>query len=249
MINIRSLKTTGIDAFTRYLTDMRDHADLGSVSEYDEVAGVRRDEILYGERFSEEFPLSIPLENEFPSRYELGTHLFQAFERGGFHRRDIDYQKGLWSWLALFLLERLIQTSNGSMQIRLDEHYIQSASRTVFYRHRVSSSWRAVADYGERARLFLYGVPLHTHGELMEQFASQGNMTESIVEVADQLYWDHRTGTRKYGAMARDKGSIRRFVQVLKQFRRTYDLGTLPADDLLSLLPAEFDRFKSEPRD
>jgi hypothetical protein len=51
-------------------------------------------------------------------------------------------------------------------------------------------------------------------------------------------------GTRKKGASGREEVSIRGLITVLKQIGRTFDIQTTPMEQVLGLLPPEFDKGK-----
>jgi hypothetical protein len=48
----------------------------------------------------------------------------------------------------------------------------------------------------------------------------------------------------KKGSGGKGGGSARRLSDVLKQFNMNYDFYAIKSDDLINLLPKEFDRFK-----
>ena len=60
------------------------------------------------------------------------------------------------------------------------------------------------------------------------------------------LYFDEERGRPKVGAAVKTKkpGTLRRFVDVIRQFDLTYDFYSMTGQEILALLPAEFDRFR-----
>jgi hypothetical protein len=64
------------------------------------------------------------------------------------------------------------------------------------------------------------------------------------VAAITKLYIDPETGQAKRGAAGKGNGSARRLVKVLKQFDLTYYREDMDADEIISLLPDEFDRFR-----
>jgi len=65
-----------------------------------------------------------------------------------------------------------------------------------------------------------------------------------VIEAAHRIYFDSSRGTFKVGSTSQTRGgNIRRFVSYLQQLDLTYDLGTITADSLMSILPYEYNRF------
>lgn len=89
--------------------------------------------------------------------------------------------------------------------------------------------------------------PLSKPGDIVEQSASRQEFVtnKAVVEAATRLYIDGASRTAKKGAGGKGPGSARRFAEVLNQLDVTWDLYAMSADDLLSILPAEFNRFRN----
>jgi hypothetical protein len=67
-----------------------------------------------------------------------------------------------------------------------------------------------------------------------------------IVEVLDILYWDDKSNRPKRGAQSQSNpGNIRRFSKVISQLELTYDVYTMKPNEILQLLPSEFDQWKA----
>ena len=84
---------------------------------------------------------------------------------------------------------------------------------------------------------------------VLEQLAGQQETfgARSVVQLADQLYWDPREGAVKRGVQRKGGGTPRRLVRFMRQFRRTYDPPAMTPDQLVASLPVEFDRWKPAP--
>ena len=68
-----------------------------------------------------------------------------------------------------------------------------------------------------------------------------------VVRAACRLYFDADRDIVKRGAKSTGAGSIMRFVEVLNQLDVNYDVASLTADTILSLLPGhEFGKFMKE---
>ena len=88
--------------------------------------------------------------------------------------------------------------------------------------------------------------PLWQPGEIAEQLASRKELVTNrgVVEAATRLYYDSTTRTFKRGAGTKTRGAPRRLADLLNQLDLTYYLYGMAADELLALLPKEFDRFR-----
>ena len=116
-------------------------------------------------------------------------------------------------------------------------------------RHLVRSAWRLVQVHGVHAEPLLAG-PLHVLGEAAEQMSAvQTNITcKPLVAAVRLLVWDQVKGKVKRGFAGKGPGSARRARIVAQQFRLTYDLDSMQPEQILDLLPREFDRFRDASR-
>ena len=68
------------------------------------------------------------------------------------------------------------------------------------------------------------------------------------MEAATELYLGQRGTKAKRGATGeRTPGSVFRFAAVLNQFDPVWDLYAMKKEQILDLLPGEFDRFRERP--
>jgi hypothetical protein len=103
------------------------------------------------------------------------------------------------------------------------------------------------AELGDRGSIFLRGK-IFERGDVVEQLSSVMGIQRNhgIVGTATTLYMDGKTKEIKKGATAKDKpGSVRRFREVLKQFELTYDLNGMSKDQILKVLPEEFNTWRT----
>ena len=93
----------------------------------------------------------------------------------------------------------------------------------------------------------MLATPVEKPGEVVEQFASRQEMITSVslMSAITALYYDPVKQQIKRGAAGKAGGSSRRLADVLGQFDVTWDIYGMPSDEILALLPGEFDRFKS----
>ena len=65
------------------------------------------------------------------------------------------------------------------------------------------------------------------------------------MEAATLLYLRNRKGKPKSGAISRKRpGTLFRFIDVIQQLDLNYDLYSMTGQEVLQLLPAEFDSWK-----
>ncbi len=65
----------------------------------------------------------------------------------------------------------------------------------------------------------------------------------SVVGAATRLYYNRELGRNRSGLGGKTAGSPRRFLDILSQLELNWDLHSLTIDELLGLLPSEFDHF------
>lgn len=154
---------------------------------------------------------------------------------------------GFWSWCSAYLFERLCKRDNtgklkpGEMSIWIAEPY----NWKRYYRHYLASIWQVYAAHRDKEEelIVLLNGSVNTPGELWAQIAATQTLitNKSMIDAVHHLYWDKANLCRKRGAGG---NSPRRLTTVLKQFERTFDFFAMSGDQIVNLLPAEFDRFK-----
>jgi hypothetical protein len=204
--------------------------------------------ILSNDDWSEPVDFTRQIEEKtFETRYEMGEYLEQLFR--DINPQDIISDTGLWSWLALFWFDQLCPAkADGSRKPSKPYNYILSPNYNHRPRHALRTTWQLVSGYGDTARFLLSKRP-NERGELMEQLAARQFFIgcKGIIETASRLYSDPARNTFKVGSTSQKrKGNIRRFISYLQQLELTYDLYTLPRDEIINMLPAEYSGFLSE---
>ncbi len=123
--------------------------------------------------------------------------------------------------------------------------------RTGFSRHLMVgpfSAYAAHADGPERAMCVLGGRMAQFSG-LARELSGRRDLLVSpaVMAVATELYVNPLTGLPRRGSAQRSAtGNFYRFVQVMAQLDLVYDLHSISADGLRSLLPPEFDHWKAQ---
>lgn len=184
---------------------------------------------------------------EFGSRYELGVYLVKALSV--FDQRLVSRNFGLWTWLALYYFDQTCPAlADGRRNPMEDARHILPATYNwrKYYRHLVREAWLAVRMNGEIVRPLL-AVDLFVRGDLIEQLSSRQPIISNpvIMGAVRELYVGRETGRLRRGTAGKAGGSPRRLVQVLDQLNLTFDLRASSPSQVVSLLPKEFDRWKS----
>lgn len=236
---LRSLNERGTTEFRDYLRRLRETATLTP------PYGLLRDN-----NFSEAVVPPTDLdrrETGFVSRHELGMYLTEKLEPIG--KQEVLANRGLWNWLALYYFDQLCPAdAQGRRKPREIYSYILSDNFRHFPRHAVRTTYQFVSEYGDAVR-FMFSKEPSKRGEIIEQLAARIELASSptVIRAASLLYQDSHTGGFKTGAAGRKGGAVNRFMSVLRQFQLTYDLHTLTPQQLVEMLPREFDRFRPTP--
>lgn len=156
---------------------------------------------------------------------------------------------GLWAWLSMALFEVVCpRDAKGERRPGARARHVPEFSEwSRYYRHLLVGPWiiyRAHEDQPHVARALLC-QPLHAPGDVVEQLASRMQIVANpaLMELATHLYFDPSRGQLKRGAGGKTAGSARRLARVIGQFDLTYDLYSMPVDQLTALMPREFERW------
>jgi len=201
--------------------------------------------ILTDDAWCESTEFNISIENiSFDTRFDIGMYLKEKL--ADINPQQILGDSGLWSWLALFWFDQLCPPkADGSRKPSKPYNYILSSNYNHQPRHALQTTWLLGERYGETARFLLSKMP-DERGELLEQIAARQFFIScrGIIEAANRLYYDPEKKTFKRGSTTQSrKGNIRRFISYLQQLELTYDLYTLPGDEIINMLPQEYSSF------
>ena len=231
----RRLTKEGIERFENFLERLRDHPNSRLPTH-----------ALTDEKLSEAVDVKIQVESiEASSRMGVAEHVFQLLRRD---TETLRIDKGFWCWLSLYWFNELCPVVTGERVPGDRYRWIAELDNTHrAYRHMLAGPYqiyRAHRDDPDRARAFLCG-PVHQLGELLGQIASRPSLVtcKAVAGAATRLYYDEEDDRLRRGSSGKGAGSARRFADVLSQLDLTWDLHSLTADQLLELLPDEFDRF------
>lgn len=237
MTVIRVLNEDGMRRFKEYVAAAKTDPELSPPKE-----------ILDDGRFSDPFRPALDVEpGSFDQIYDFGCYLQGVLK--DCEPRAISRNHGLWSWLALFFFDELAPPNDsGRRKVLSNSVYVLSGQYSFrrYYRHILRTAWLAVREHGEKARVLLTTSSGGSRSEIAEQIAAQSELfgCPNIVSAAYELYFDKSPGKPKRGSSGKGAGTPRRLAAVVRQLQLTYDLNECSLEDLLALLPREFDRWK-----
>lgn len=238
----RRLTAQGIEQFDSFLVSLRDDSSL------DAPTGLLTDTVTSA-------PIDVEVDaepREYHSRLEVAEHLNRILRIDSTNLRT---DAGFWTWMALCWFETLCPAPNGRWQPGQAHRWIADLEdpRKACW-HILAGPYqvyRAHRDDPARALSLLSGPPQQM-GALVTLIASRPSLVtcKAVVGAATRLYYDSASGRNRSGLSGRDPGSPRRFADILSQLDLTWDLHSLTTEELLELLPPEFDAFRrrSSPR-
>ena len=193
----------------------------------------------------------------FGSRLAAARYLHGQLSESGL--AQIDSDRGVWAWLSLFYFDELCPPDKkGNRLPGQDARWIPDTGHAFrYYRHLLAGPYRIYRTHRNdpsRAMILLCG-PLAQPGDIVEQLASRQELVTnaSLLSTASALYLDNATGLPKRGATSTEKlndrtrgkpGTVRRLVDVYKQFDVAWDMYAMATESIVALLPKEFDRFR-----
>lgn len=238
-MKLRKLKESGIQKMSEFL----DSLNSENPKQYPE-------NILTEPAYSDSLGTDAEVElREFKSKFEIADYFYQLFKTAGM--KGVIEDTGLWCWLSLFYFKALCpKTRGGKYNPGARARWIPEVSNFQrYYRHLLAGPYRIYDchnDKPDRARALLCGS-IYKQGELVEQIASRKELitNKSFIQAITKLYYEPEKETNKKGSGGKGAGSPRRLADVTDQFNLTWDLYAMTSEEILNLLPAEFDRFKS----
>jgi hypothetical protein len=240
MPELRRLNRLGISRFADFLRQ---------VEEATEKVGVPT-EILTDVAASDGLAARLEIApRTFADRMAAGKYLYDLFS--GIEALQLDRDAGVWAWLSLFYFEQLcMHKRDGSLKPGEFARWVPSDNSRRYYRHLLAGPYliyRAYRDAPESARIVLC-QPVQNPGDFVEQLASRQEFIQhrAAIEAATLLYFDVMSGRPKRATSPTEHkpGTLRRFVDVVNQFELTCDLFSISGEDLIQMLPPEFEPYK-----
>ncbi len=154
--SIRTLTEEGISGFRGYIEAVR---------RGDEVEWPI--DLLTDDATSTAFPQAGQIDNRgFGSKYELADYILQRL--ADLPRGSVDYNQGLWGWLALYYFPHLCPPDDEGKHHPLKEQlYIppkvdQLLAYRTYYRHLIAGPYRIRQLHGQQSQALLWG-PIEKH--------------------------------------------------------------------------------------
>jgi hypothetical protein len=191
-------------------------------------------------------PLAHPIEatpppEGFATRMDFACWLHDAAKAAGadIPRKDA----GFWSWLTLALFDQVCPAkADGKRNVHEFAWYVPAfADGRRYYRHVLYGSYvihQLNIDDPSRVAIFLMN-PLNKLGHFWYQVASRQDLMSNpaVVGAATRLYYDPVRKKPKIRAATQKPGGVFRFVKLLNQFDRVWDLRLRGVDGIIDLLP------------
>jgi hypothetical protein len=238
-LKLRILTDKGIERFREYLADLRQGATAAPPAD-----------LLEAPDFSACFKWEAEIERRtFGTRLQLAQYLAEVLN--GAADDGLENEVGLWSWLSLFYFDQVCPVEeNGLRKPGRDYRHILEPGYPNGHRHLLAGAWLVYSVYGlgeKLARLLLW-TPLHLESKFHHQLAGRQTLitNNSILDAADKMYFYESESRPKRGALIEKNspGTLLRFIDVVQQLDLTYDLYSMSGEEILALLPPEFDKWK-----
>lgn len=236
ILKIRQFNNEGLAQFSKYLEEIK-------IRSQDRLPHDFVTDNAYSIELTDDISIEIKF---FENKSDFITYLYPLVRK--IRIDNLYYRSSLWSWLAAAYFDTLCpQLDDGSRKIEsLDRYILNTNQWNRYYRHLIASPLRLYHEIGDDnlSKIYLFGRA-NRHGDILEQLASRQEIAtvKGILDAVIKLYWDKDRSRPKLGTTNRNKpGNIRRLAgSVIPQFQMTYDLNSMTGEDILKLLPKEFD--------
>jgi hypothetical protein len=239
-MKVRRFNDNGIDIMGQFI----DSLNSGEPTSYPE-------ELLTDMDYTKQLDTEVEIEKRnFSNKFEVGEYFNSKFNNIGIE--NIKRDRGLWSWLALYYFNEICAVdSDGQPKPGERARWIPAVwDFQKYYRHLLAGPYRIYNAYqnNPQTAFAILCTSADKNGDVVEQLSARQELVTNpaIMEAATKLYVDKETDKHKYGSGGKGPGSPRRLSAVLSQFDLIWDLYSLDADDILEMLPSEFDRFMPE---
>lgn len=235
---LRRFTTGGIDAFRGYLGRLRDGETAPPPNDLLEDGA--RTETVHGDTVVEPRP--------FASRLDFAKYADRIL--AGSQPNRVLNDVGLWAWLSLYYFDQVCPPGkSGARHPGRNYRHIPEPGFRYGRRHLLSGAYLVYTIYGLSDRLaeYLLYTALPVESDLFNEIVSRQNLVTNpvVVEATGRLYFDPVSRKPRRGVFQRTTaGNTRRFAMVIQQLDLNYDLYSMTCDELLGLLPPEFDRWK-----
>jgi len=168
---------------------------------------------------------------------------------GSLKIRSPESDSGMWAWLSLHYFDQICPRPKGAYAPgEIVRWVLEPNNFQKYYRHLLCGPWRIYSNYKNTPEIIRAVLvnPVCKPGELYEQLASKQEIisNSAVMELSTMIYFDEKKEGFKRGAGGKGPGSPRRLTDVFQQFSRTWDLYAMSPQQILLLLPSEFDKFR-----
>lgn len=246
-VHVRTFKPSGLRAFSELLDQLK--AFPGQAKWQGGTRAYEKSQLLL---FEDEYSYSIQEERtiepdkEFETRFEFGQYLFDVFGRKALER-DTEQL----AWLTLLYFDQVCEKKKGSdiLKVLSKYRYIPEVNNNRrFYRHLVLTPLLLWQRLGVDS-LFLLSNPLYESSDAVEQLVSRQDFISNpnAIAVAQELYYDGPRNRIRSGAFSNSKaGNAKRLVRdLIPQLSVNYDMYVMSKDQIIELLPDEFEGWSS----
>lgn len=164
---------------------------------------------------------------------------------------NIENDIHLWSWLSLFYFDQVCPSDKTNRRKPgRDYRHILEPGYPFGHRHLIGGAYLVFNVYGCREDISppLLSTPLNVENRFYHQLVVRQSFitNRGIMEAAYRLYFDNTTKKLKRGAQAMKSvpGTLFRFIDVIQQLDLNYDLYSMTGDEIISILPQEFEKWK-----
>jgi len=238
-MEIRRFTDEGIERFRNYLTELRNGST--SLPPFDLLNNPDTSELVNG---------GGEIENrEFAIRMELAQYLDKALE--GIESDSIETDVSLWSWLSLLYFDQVCPAQkDGVRKPGRDYRHILEPGYPNGHRHLLCGPYMVYSVYGlgENLSKLLLCTSIPVENKFHHELAGRQSLitNRGSLEAVHSLYYEKANGKPKRGAQVKKPapGTFYRFIGIIQQLDLNYDLYSMTGEEVLELLPAEFNKWK-----
>lgn len=238
-LEIRKFTDIGVETFRTYLDNLR--VGYNDAPPYDLLTNPKASHPVKGAG-------RIAL-RKFETRLDVAHYFDEALAE--IEADNIENDVRLWSWLSLFYFDHVCPPDRmGKRKPGRDYRHIPEPGYRYGHRHLIGGAYLVYTVYGlgeDISKLLLY-TPPHIESQFNHELATRQSFitNKGIMEAAFLLYFDPSIKKPRRGAQLKKSapGTLYRFIDVIQQLDLNYDLYSMTGDEIISILPAEFDKWK-----
>jgi len=204
--------------------------------------------LLNDDRYSSLLEPAIHAEPQpFARRMDFACWLHDVAKDAGVEIPGAD--KHFWAWLSLALFDQVCPVNDrGHRTVRELAWYIPMLDdRRRHYRHILYGSYTIFYIYRDKPEIadLLLMNKLPKLGHFWYQIASRQDLVSnpSVIGAATKIYVDTMSMRPKSRSATQAPGAVFRFVKLMNQLDRVWDLRLRGVDGILEVLPPEFSSF------